>query len=190
MSDRVHSSFLRIFLEFGPLALFFFLNNQYDLIIASGVFALTTCMASILLYVVEKQLPFITIISAVFAILFGGATFVFENEVFIKFKPTLVNLIFSAILAFSIITKKYLLQKIFHTTFSMHIQGWKQLEQHWLIFFLIFACLNEIIWRNFTSDQWVFFKTWCVMPCTLLFTGFFILPIIKKYSIHPQDPSS
>ena len=49
-----------------------------------------------------------------------------------------------------------------------------------VLFFIFLAILNEIVWRNFTSDQWVFFKVWIIFPLTMFFMIFFVLPLINK----------
>ena len=60
--------------------------------------------------------------------------------------------------------------------------GWNILTIRWGIFFVVMAILNEIIWRNFSTDFWISFKVFGFLPLTIIFT---ILQqsLIKKYSI-------
>lgn len=64
----------------------------------------------------------------------------------------------------------------------MDAEGWRKLTLRWGLFFLLLAVLNEVIWRSFSTDTWVAFKVWGIMPLTLLFT-LSQMPLIMRHSV-------
>ena len=98
-------------------------------------------------------------------------------------KPTIVNIIFAAIL---IISKTYFnknfLKLFLQTAFQLNEEGWHKLNFRWAYFFVFLAILNEIVWRTQPETTWVNFKVWGMLPITIIFTGFQI-PLINKHKI-------
>ena len=104
------------------------------------------------------------------------------NPRFIKIKPTIVYCLFSSFLFFGFIIKKNFLQIYLSNLLKLNNKGWNILTIRWGLFFLFMAILNEIIWRNFSTDFWVSFKVFGFLPITIIFT-FLQQGLIKKYSI-------
>jgi intracellular septation protein len=75
---------------------------------------------------------------------------------------------------------------VFDSLFHLTEEGWRKLTLRWAIFFLVLAVLNEIVWRNTSTDTWVDFKVFAVMPLTLVF-GALQMPLLKKYSVEPAE---
>ena len=135
------------------------------------------------MYFVEKKIPYVPLIGAVVISLFGGLTLYFNNPIFIYMKPTIVNLIFAAILIISNLhfNKNYL--KLFlQTAFQLNEEGWKKLNFRWAYFFIFLAILNEAVWRTQPETTWVNFKVWGMLPITIIFTAM-QLPLINKYKL-------
>ena len=88
-------------------------------------------------------------------------------------KPTIVNILFAAILFIgSFFLKKNLLNSLLETSIKLEEKGWEILNQRWIIFFILLAILNEIVWRTQSEDFWVKFKVFGIIPITLIFTMF------------------
>ena len=104
-----------------------------------------------------------------FIIIFGGLTLILADETFIKFKPTLVNSLFALILLGGLIFKRSLLKPLFGSAFQLSEEGWRILTLRWGGFFILLAFLNEVIWRNFSTDFWISFKLFGILPLTLIF---------------------
>ena len=119
------------------------------------------------------------VVTGVFVLFFGGLTLFLQDPDFIKLKPTIINLVFAFILLGGLKFNKIFL-KIAFQSFKLKDQIWKKLTLRWSFFFIFLAFLNEIVWRNFTNDEWVFFKVWVIFPLTVLFMILFILPLISK----------
>ena len=112
--------------------------------------------------------------------MFGGATLVFQNETFIKMKPTIIYLLFAGTLFGGLIFRKPLLAMVFDQMFHLTEEGWRKLTLRWALFFLALAVLNEIVWRTQTTDTWVTFKVFGVMPLTFIFAAL-QYPLLTKY---------
>ena len=115
-------------------------------------------------------------------LLFGGLTIYFNNDVFFKMKPTIINILFAVILYGGILINKPLLKYLLGAALKLEEAGWKILTQRWIGFFIALAVLNEIVWRTQSTDIWVNFKVFGILPITFIFT-MTQFPLIKKYQI-------
>jgi intracellular septation protein len=73
-----------------------------------------------------------------------------------------------------------LLGTLFDQMFTLTDEGWRKLTWRWALFFFTLAVLNEIVWRTQTTDFWVAFKVFGVVPLTFAF-GALQYPLITKY---------
>ena len=181
----MNKSFLKFITDFGPLLIFFtiYYKSGNNLSAAIPPLIISTLIAVAIMYFVEKKIPYVPLIGAVVISLFGGLTLYFNNPIFIYMKPTIVNLIFAAILLISNIhfNKNYL--KLFlQTAFQLNDEGWKKLNFRWAYFFIFLAILNEVVWRTQPETTWVNFKVWGMLPITIIFTAM-QLPLINKYKL-------
>ena len=55
---------------------------------------------------------------------------------------------------------------VFDSLFHLTDEGWRKLTLRWALFFFALAVLNEIVWRNTSTDVWVDFKVFGVLPLT------------------------
>ena len=195
------SPVLKLVLELGPLVVFFFANYRGELLasqfpvlaelggpifIATGLFMAATAIALTASWILTRTLPMMPLISGVVVFVFGALTLYLQNDTFIKMKPTIVNTMFGAILLGGLFFGKSLLGYVFNAAFKLTDEGWRQLTIRWGVFFLFLAVLNEVVWRNFSTDFWVAFKVWGTMPITILFT-LLQMPLIMKHSAEPEE---
>ena len=144
---------------------------------------IATVIAVLFSYILEKKIPVMPTVGAIIVLAFGGLTIYFDNEVFFKMKPTIINILFALALIFGkFFTKKPLLKTIFKSAFNLEDEGWKILNDRWIYFFIFVAILNEIVWRTQTEAFWVNFKVWGLMPISFIFAASQV-PIINKYKI-------
>ena len=181
----MNKSFLKFITDFGPLLIFFtiYYKSGNNLSAAIPPLIISTLIAVAIMYLIEKKIPYVPLIGAVVISLFGGLTLYFNNPIFIYMKPTIVNLIFAAILLISNLhfNKNYL--KLFlQTAFQLNDEGWKKLNLRWAYFFIFLAILNEVVWRTQPETTWVNFKVWGMLPITIIFTAM-QLPLINKYKL-------
>ena len=200
---------LKLALDLGPLLLFFFANakpalfeawiaplipaavatgERAGIFVATAVFMVAILAALVISYVLTRRLPMMAVVSAVIVVVFGGATLIFQNETFIKLKPTIIYLLFAGILLGGLFFNKPLLAVVFDSVFDLTEEGWRKLTFRWAVFFLSLAVLNEIVWRTQSTDFWVSFKAFGVLPLTMLF-GLTQYPVLTKYQIQENDES-
>ena len=177
------NSFVKLFIDIGPLAIFFiYYKLSGDLIDAILPLMLATVVAVIISYILEKKIPIMPTLGAGIVVIFGGLTIIFDNKIFIFMKPTIININFAGILYGGIILKKPLLKYLLGSALKLEEDGWFILTQRWAAFFIALAVLNEFVWRTQSTDIWVNFKVFGILPITFIFT-MTQFPLIKKYQI-------
>jgi intracellular septation protein len=176
--------FLKLALDLGPLALFFFANSHYGIFVATAAFMVAVLAALAVSYVLTRQVAIMPVVTAIIVVVFGGLTLVLHDATFIKVKPTIIYALFGGVLIGGLLFNKPLLGIVFDSMFHLTDEGWRKLTLRWAIFFLALAFLNEIVWRNTSTDVWVDFKVFGVMPLTFLF-GALQVPLLKKYAAEP-----
>ena len=175
-------SIFKLLIDIGPLAVFFVFYTRSDLKTAILPFMIATIIAVLFSYIVEKKIPIMPTVGAAIILVFGGLTIYFDNETFFKMKPTIINLLFAGILYGGIILNKSLLRYLLGAALKLRDKGWDILTKRWIGFFIALAILNEIIWRTQTTDIWVNFKVFGILPITFIFT-LTQFSTIKKYQI-------
>ncbi|TIV93675.1 MAG: septation protein A, partial [Mesorhizobium sp.] len=191
---------LKLVLELGPLLVFFFANARGEwlvqkvpalgelggpIFVATGLFMAATAIALIASWLLTRTLPIMPLVSGVVVLIFGALTLYLQDDIFIKMKPTIVNTLFGCVLLGGLFFGKSLLGYVFDSAFSLDAEGWRKLTFRWGLFFLFLALVNEVVWRNFSTDAWVTFKVWGIMPITLLFT-FSQMPLIMRHSLEEK----
>jgi intracellular septation protein len=194
---------LKLLLDLGPLLIFFFANSRPELFapllapflpdailtgeragifVATAVFIPAILAALAISYALTRHIAIMPVVTAVIVVVFGGLTLMLQNETFIKLKPTLVYLLFAATLLGGLAFKKPLLGMVFDSVFNLTDEGWRKLTRRWGLFFVAMAVLNEIVWRNVSTDTWVSFKVFGFLPLTFLFAAA-QFPLLQKYAV-------
>ena len=176
---------IKFIVDFGPLLIFFiiYISSDNDLKKAIPPFVIATIISLVFVYFLEKKIPFVPLTSGIIITLFGGLTLYFDNPIFLYMKPTIVNIIFAAILITSkIFFDKNFLKFFLQTAFQLSEAGWNKLNFRWAYFFIFLAILNELVWRTQPETTWVNFKVWGMLPLTFIFTAL-QLPLINRYKI-------
>lgn len=184
------SPLFRSVLEFGPILVFFVVNalvggddKGRQVMIATAAFMGTTALAMLVMKLRFDRISPMSWISGLLIGVFGGLTLLFQDDVFIKMKPTLVYLMFAAVLGYGVWTNRPTLQMLLETAYpGLSPRGWRLLSINWTGFFLFMAALNEVVWRTSSWDFWVGFKLWGVLPLTLLFAAVNI-PMLLRHGL-------
>jgi intracellular septation protein len=170
----------KLVLDIGPLVLFFAANGKFGIYVATGAFMAAVLIALTVSYFMTRHLALMPLITAVIVLVFGGLTLVLHDELFIKLKPTIIYVLFGGTLVGGLLFGKPLLGMVFDSVFQLREEGWRKLTWRWALFFFALAVLNEIVWRTQTTDFWVSFKLFGVVPLTFVF-GALQYPLITKY---------
>jgi intracellular septation protein len=180
---------LKLALDIGPLILFFAANARFGIYAATASFMVAIVVALGVSYALTRRLPVMPLVTAILVLIFGGLTLVLHDELFIKVKPTIIYLLFAGALFGGLAFRKPLLGMVFDSVFNLTEEGWRKLTVRWAVFFLVLAVLNEIVWRTQTTDFWVSFKLFGVVPLTMLF-GALQVPLLNKYEVKTDNASA
>lgn len=123
------------------------------------------------------------IVSGIFLLAFERLTLYLQDKTFIKVKPTLVNLLFAIILWSGLVFRTPLLRHLFGSVLELSNIEWRVLTIRWSFFFVILAVLNEIVWHTQTTEFWIQFKLFGVLPLTLVFSAA-QFPLINRHKIN------
>jgi intracellular septation protein len=200
---REVSPFLKLALELGPLVVFFLGNSYGDrlaeifpvlsglggrIFVGTAVFMVAMLISQAISLLLLRHIAVMPLVTLLFVLVFGGLTLWLQDELFIKMKPTIVNCLFAAALLGGLLFGKSLLAYVFDSAFRLDDAGWRKLTWRFGLLFLCLAALNEIVWRSFSTDTWVAFKTWGVMPLTMVFM-MIQLPMIQRHTV-PETGST
>jgi intracellular septation protein len=196
----------KLILEMGPLVLFFAANSRPDwfkpivgalfgqalvasdkapILIATAVFMVGMLASLAATWLIYRKLPIMPLVSGAVVLVFGGLTLALHNDLFIKLKPTIVNCLFGTVLLGGLALGKPLLPYVLDSVFQLDRKGWEKLTFRWGVFFFVLAAINEVIWRTQTTDFWVAFKVWGVMPLTMIF-ALAQTPMMMKHGFDPE----
>lgn len=178
--------FLKLTLDIGPLVLFFAVNARFGIFAATGAFMAAVLIALAVAYAKTRRIEVMPLVTAIIVFIFGGLTLVLHNDTFIKLKPTIIYLLFGGTLIGGLLFGKSFLGILFDSVFDLTEEGWRKLTWRWALFFFALAVLNEIVWRNFSTDVWVSFKLFGVVPLTFLF-GAAQYPLLMKHSAEKKN---
>ena len=172
---------LRLALDLGPLVLFFAVNALYGIFAATGAFMAAIAIALIASRLLTGRFARMPLVTAAFVLVFGGLTLWLQDETFIKIKPTAIYLLFAGILLGGLALNRVFLESLLGHAFDLTHEGWRKLTVRWSWFFLLLAGLNEIVWRSFSTDTWVSFKVFGLLPLTLVFAAL-QTGLLQKYA--------
>ena len=172
----------KLLIEMGPLVAFFIANWKAGIFWGTGIFMGATVISLMASWVLTRKLAMVPLVSAVFVAIFGALTLWLHSDLFIKVKVTLINALFGVVLLGGVAMGRSYLKLIMGEAVKLTDQAWRTLSIRWGVFFLALAVLNEIVWRNTSTDTWVNFKVFGLLPITLVF-AFANAPFMSKHMI-------
>ena len=181
--------YLRLLIEAGPLGAFFLANAKAGIMVGTAVFMAATVVALMASWHLERRVPVMPVVGAGFVLVFGGLTLWLNDDLFIKLKPTLVNLLFATVLFVGHFMRRNLLKHVLGSVLNLTDEGWRILALRWACFFVVLAVLNEAVWRTMSTDDWVNFKVFGIMPLTLLFS-MLQTPFIMRHQVADDKAAS
>jgi intracellular septation protein len=163
------SQMLKLLVEVGPLVVFFVINARAGIFWGTGTFMVATIASLIASRILFGRIPVMPLVTGACVLVFGGLTLWLQDDHFIKIKPTIVNALFAGVLFTGLLSGQPFLKIVFGEVFRLTEEGWRKLTLRWACFFVCLALLNEIVWRSFSTDAWVSFKVFGIMPLTMAF---------------------
>jgi intracellular septation protein len=189
--DNAHAMppLLKLATEMGPLIAFFVANAWGGIFWATGVYMVTAAVALAVSWTMTRKIAIVPIVTLGFVVAFGALTLILADETFIKVKVSIINALFGAILLSGLLMGRPLLKLAFGEAVNLDAQGWHKLTIRWSLFFFAMAGLNEFVWRSVSTDAWVNFKVFGLLPLTLLFAVAQIR-LMQRHMVEEQSPSA
>lgn len=171
----------KLAIDLGPLLIFFAANAWYGIFPATAAFMVAIIAALAASRLLLGKISPMPLITAVLVMVFGGLTLFLQDETFIKVKPTILYVLFAALLFGGMAVNRLFLQMVMGDAIDLTREGWRIMTVRWAIFFLVLAGLNEAVWRTMTTDFWVSFKVFGLLPLTFVFAALQI-GLLQKHS--------
>lgn len=196
MSDDTLPKWVKPLLEFGPVIAFFVAymrmketvytiaeSDYQGFIVVTALFVPLLLICTAVLWKLTGKISPMQIMTVVLVTIFGGLTVWLNDDRFIKMKPTLIYMIFGGILGVGLLRGQSYLRVVMQEALPMQDAGWMILTRRATGFFFGLALLNEVIWRSFSTDTWVYFKTFGL---TVALFAFFMMQgtLLAKYAAH------
>jgi intracellular septation protein len=180
---------IKFVVELGPLMVFFFANSRYGIFAGTAAFMVATVVALAASRVLLGRIATMPLVTGIFVIVLGGLTLYLQDDHFIKIKPTIVNALFAVILLGGLYFGRLFLKIVFGDVLRLTEEGWRVLTVRWAFFFAFLAIVNEVMWRFFSTDTWVAFKVFAIMPLTFVF-ALAQVGVLKRYETTTPDTTS
>lgn len=177
---------LKLALDLGPLLIFFAANSLFGIFTATLIFMGAMLVAVAIGIVLERKVSPVGLVTLALVLIFGGLTYWLSNDIFIKIKPTILYAMFAVVLMGGLVFGRLFIKYLLGQTLRLPEDAWRTLTWRWSLFFLVLAVLNEIVWRNVSTNTWVAFKVWGVFPLTLLF-AMAQTPFIARHQIETDE---
>lgn len=176
---------MKQFLDFLPLIVFFAFYKLYDIYVASGALIVATALALVFTWVKYRKVEKMTLITFLMVLVFGTLTLVFHNDLFIKWKVTVIYALFAlALLISQWMLKKPLVQRMLGKELTLPDKVWSNLNLAWAVFFLACGLANIYVAFWLPQSVWVNFKVFGLTVLTLVFT---LLSGIYIYRHMPEE---
>jgi len=175
---------MKMLFDFFPVALFFIVYKTYDIYMATAVLIVACAVQTFGHRIVKGRFENTHLITLALVALFGGLTLALQNEVFIKWKPTVINWLFAiAFIGSRFIGKKPIVKRMMGANITLPDAVWTRLNIAWAIFFVVLGALNLYVAFSFDTDTWVNFKLFGLMGLTFVFIlaqSFYLMPYLKE----------
>jgi intracellular septation protein len=179
---REINPFLKAALEYGPVILFFLAylrlkddtyvisGTPYDgFIVVTAAFVPLLVIATGLLWALTGRVSRMQVATVVLVAIFGGLSVWLNDDRFFKMKPTMIYLLFGVVLAVGLMRGRSYLKYVMEEMMPLRDEGWMILTKRLMWCFLALALANEVIWRSFSTETWVYFKTFGLTAAVFVF---------------------
>ncbi len=160
----------KVICDWIPIIVFFIAFKVTDIFVATAAAIFATVIVMVIIVALGKKIERMQWISLAMITIFGGLTIIFQNEQFIKIKPTILYFLFAFILLVPQLFGRLLMKSLLEKQLSLPDIAWRKLNTAWSLFFLFLGILNYYVAKNFSTDFWVDFKLFGMLGITLVFT--------------------
>lgn len=194
-SGKEVNPFVKSALEYGPLIIFFIAylrlkdrvftigGTEYEgFIVVTAAFIPLLIASTGALWALTGKLGRMQVATVVLVVVFGGLSVWLNDDRFFKMKPTMIYVLFGGLLGFGLLRGQSYLKYVMEEVMPLEDAGWMILTRRLMMFFFLLAVANEVIWRSFSTETWVYFKTFGL---TAAIFGFFIFQgkLFQNYGV-------
>ena len=179
-------SIIKLICEIFPLIAFFYSYKVYGLFNATLIVTALSLISLLVLYVNQKKFPIIPTISALVLVLTSLFTYYSGSNELIKYKPTIVNGIFSLALLHGILNNKGYLKYLLDSAINLSEEHWVLISKRWMFFFIFLGILNLFVLNTMPEETWVKFKAFGLIILTIIFM-ISQLPFLIKNAIKEAE---
>lgn len=194
LSRHVHP-LVKLALEIGPIAVFFLAyrwapvpdglpvaeRQLEQILFSTKVFVPTILAALAASWVLTKRLPKMAVLTAVVVTVFGGLTLILRDDTFVKMKPTILYCLFAGI-GFGLLRGQSYLRYLLDEMIPMQPEGWMKFTKRFVVFYLVLAVVNEVVWRVWGTDVWVNFRTFALPAANFAFIMAQV-PLFQRHAV-------
>jgi intracellular septation protein len=161
---------MKMLIDFLPVALFFIVYKMEDIYVATAVLIIASAVQTVGVRLWKGKFEQSHVITLVLVAAFGGMTLFLHDEMFIKWKPSVINWLFAVVFIGSMwIGKQNIIQRMMGGQVSLPQHVWSTLNVAWAVFFTFLGFLNLYVVYNYDTDTWVNFKLFGLMGLTVVF---------------------
>jgi len=161
---------MKFLFDFFPILLFFIAYKTHGIYAATVVAIVASFIQVGYAWLKHRKVETMHWITLALIVVFGGATLLLQDELFIKWKPTVLNWLFGlAFLVSQYVGQKNIIQRMMGTSITLPRKIWTRLNFSWVIFFISVGFINLYVIYNFDTDTWVNFKLFGMLGLTLIF---------------------
>ncbi|MEE9396036.1 MAG: septation protein A [Methylococcales bacterium] len=161
---------MQILFDFFPIILFFIAFKLYGIYIATVVAIVATVIQVGFTWIKHRKIEKMHIVTLILITVLGGATLYFQNELFIKWKPTIVNWLFGIVfLGSQVIGDRTIIERMMKQNLDLPQAVWRRLNLSWALFFITLGCINVYVLYQFDTETWVNFKLFGMLGLTITF---------------------
>ena len=174
---------MKPFLEFFPIVVFFVVYKLYDIYTATAAVIAATIVQLVIYRVIFKKIETMQWITLGLILVMGGATLYLQDDQFIKWKLSIIEWLFgAAFLASQFFGSKTFIERMMGASLELPAKIWKRLNLSWALFFTSIGFLNLYVMKQYSTDDWVNFKTFAVPG---LMVVFILVQMVFLYKFAP-----
>ena len=161
---------MKFLFDFFPILLFFVAYKTFDIYVATATAIVATFVQVGWVWFRQRRIEKMHVITLGIIVLFGGATLILKDPVFIMWKPTIAYWLFAAVfLGSQLIGDKVLIERMMGHAIQTTRSIWVRLNLAWAVFFIAMGFVNLYVAFNYAEDTWVNFKLFGLLGLTVLF---------------------
>jgi intracellular septation protein len=161
---------MKLLFDLFPVLLFFVAFKLYGVYVATAVAMAAAFVQVGLFWAKHRRFETLHLITLALIAVLGGATLLWQDETFIKWKPTAVNWLFALVfLGSHFVGDKTFIERMMGANLALPGAIWARLNLSWVAFFFALGCANLYVAYQFDTNTWVNFKLFGMMGLTLAF---------------------